>query len=119
MTKKAFNEFRFSGLYVTDESNKYFRINRVSLDENKVIVNIGEDHLIKTRFGYALILDSKHVVFLKDWQVDCNWFGIEVLLTKEYFKVKEWGDFSDNFDDSEDFLTWESWLNAAREQENA
>ena len=89
--KEEFNEFRFSGLEYRSKSNKYYTMNRVSEDENKIVVKVADDHLIKTQYGYALILDYSHVVFLKDWQVSCNYFGNEVLLQREFFNVKEWG----------------------------
>lgn len=114
--KKDFNEFRFAGLDYKECSNKYFTMNRVNQDETKIVVKISDSHLLKTRYGYGLILDDKHVVFLKDWQVSNNYFGIEVLLTKEYFNVKEWGDFSE-FGADEANLKWETWLEAAKAQD--
>ncbi len=116
---KDFNEFRFSGLHLEEQSNKYLTMNRVSDDENKVVVKVGTDHLLKTKYGFALILNSTHVVFLKDWQVDINYFGNEVLIDKDYWLVKEWGDFSDAFDDSEDNLKFEKWLSVANIQQEA
>ena len=116
---KDFNEFRFSGLHLEEQSNKYLTMNRVSDDENKVVVKVGTDHLLKTKYGFALILNSTHVVFLKDWQVDINYFGNEVLIDKDYWLVKQWGDFSDVFDDSEDNLKFEKWLSVAKIQQEA
>lgn len=120
MTKKDFNEFRFAGLKANFEySNKYIESNRISEDGNKIIVKIGQDHLVETKYGYAVILNATHVVFVNSWQVDINYYGIEVILNKDYFNVKEWGDFSDNFDDTEDFLSWDTWLKVAKQQEEA
>ena len=51
--------------------------------------------------------------FLKDWQVDQNYYGNEVLLNKEFFIPKKWGDFSLEFGYEEDNLNWEEWLNTA------
>lgn len=118
MSKKDFNEFRFAGLNLMDASNKYLTMDRVSEDQNKIVVKISGSHLLQTRFGYALILDSKHVVFLKDWQVSENYFGNEVLLTREYFNVKEWGDFSDEFGEIPENLTFDRWLAAAKDQDD-
>ena len=80
LSKKAkeFNDFRFEGLDWYQQSNKYLSMNRVSKDENKVVVKVADCHLISTRFGYALILDESHVVFLKSWQVSSNYYGNEV-----------------------------------------
>lgn len=120
MAKKNFNEFRFSGFKANFEySNKYIESNRISEDGNKIIVKIGQDHLVSTKYGYAVILNATHVVFVKNWQVDINYYGIEVILNKDYFNVKEWGDFSDNFADTEDFLSWDTWVKVAKQQEEA
>lgn len=114
-----FNDFRFAGLNLRDKSNKYFTMDRVSADESKIVVKVADEHLLQTKYGYALILDCSHVVWLKNWQVDRNYYGNEVLLTKEYFVVKEWGDFSEHFCDEPDNLTWENWLNTAKVQDAA
>lgn len=115
--KKDFNEFRFAGLNYRDKSNKYYTMNRVSDDENKIVVKVADEHLLQTKYGFALILDCSHVVFIKDWQVDKNYYGNEVLLTKEYFNVKEWGDFTD-FGEEPENLKWETWLETAKEQDS-
>lgn len=114
--KSDFNNFRFQGLNARKKSNKYLTMNRVSEDGNKIVVKVADSHLLETKYGHALILDRNHVVFIKNWQVSENYFGNEVLLTKEYFNVKEWGDFED-FDDEPQNLNFETWLNVAMEQE--
>lgn len=108
-----FNEFRFEGLDARKISNKYMTMKRVSDDKNKIVVKVGDAHILKTKFGYALILNAEYVVFLKDWQVDQNYYGNEVLLNKEFFIPKKWGDFSLEFEYEEDNLNWEEWLNTA------
>lgn len=80
-------------------------MDRLSEDESKIVVKVGDSHLLKTKFGYALILNAEYVVFIKDWQVDRNNYGNEVLLTKEYFIPQKWGDFSDEFEDDEENLS--------------
>ena len=110
-----FNDFRFSGLNWHQKSNEYLTMERVSEDENKIVVKVGSDHLISTRYGYALILDNTHVVFLKSWQVSTNWYGNEVLLQKEYFIVKEWGEH-EAFDEEPQNLQYDEWLKVAKEQ---
>ncbi len=115
---KEFNNFRFSGLNWYQVTNKYYSMDRVSNDENKIIVKVGKSHLKKTKFGYALILDVSHVVFLKDWQVSDNFYGVEVLLQREYFEVKEWGDFSLDFDIEPKNLEFDYWLETAKAQYN-
>lgn len=116
--KKDFNEFRFEGLHFRSCSNKYFTMKRVSDDGNKIVVKVSDNSLVETRYGYALIIDDKHVVFLKKWQVSCNWFGNEVLLDRNYWNVKEWGDFPDFMGNEQDF-DFENWKKVAQMQENS
>lgn len=114
--KKAdFNDFRFDGLNWRQYSNKYLTMERVSDDKNKIVVKVADEHIIQTKFGYALILDHSHVVFLKSWQVNNNYYGTEVLLTREYFNIKEWGEHED-FDEEPENLDFNTWLEAAKEQ---
>ena len=61
---KAFNDFRFAGLDYEDASHKYYTMNRITADETKVVVKVADAHLVETRYGYALILDYRHVQFL-------------------------------------------------------
>lgn len=118
MTKKQeFNNFRFEGLHAREMSNKYYHLNRVSDDKNKIVVKVASEHLLKTQYGYALILNSKQVVFLKEWQVDMNWYGNEVILSRDYFIVKNWGDFP-NFSNEELNNKFEDWLEIAKEQDS-
>ena len=112
-----FNEFRFSGLNAMQDSNKYITMNRINNEEDKIVVKVGENSLIKTAYGYALILNRKNVVFLKDWQVSQNYYGNEVLLTKKYWNIKEWGNH-ELFSESEEQLSFNSWINIAKEQLN-
>jgi hypothetical protein len=118
MTKKDFNEFRFEGLDFKPASNKYWTMKRVNADETKIVVNVGSHHLQKTKYGYALILDEKHVVFIKDWQVNQNYFGNEVIIIKKYFNVKEWGQW-ESFGDEPENLEWAEWLRVAKLQQDA
>lgn len=90
---------------------------RVNAEKTKIVVKVAPDHLVKTKFGYALILDKTHVVFIKDWQVNNNFYGTEVILTKEYFNVKEWGDHNE-FAISDEFLSFEKWVEVAKAQDN-
>lgn len=108
---------KFEGLNWRQYSTKYMTMDRVSADENKIVVRVGKDHLIQTRYEYALILDNTHVVFIKNWQVSISAHGIEVLLTKEYFNVKEQGQH-DEFDEEPQNLKFDEWLEAAKAQDN-
>lgn len=118
MTKK-FNEYRFAGLDYKVASNKYWTMNRVSEDERKIVVKVSDCHIVETRYGYAIILDAHHVVFVKDWSVSRNWYGNEVMFSEEYFNVKEWGDFSEDFEDDTQSCTWEHMLEIAKVQRDA
>lgn len=116
--KNKFDDFRFEGLSYRSQSNKYLTMKRVSDNEEKIVVKVGDSHLISTKYGYALILDYSHVVFLKPWQVDRNWFGNEVLIDKKYWIVKEWGEHK-NFEVIPENYDFNTWLNVAKEQEAA
>lgn len=113
---KEFNDYRFSGLNWFQKTNNYLSMDRVSEDEKKIVVKVAAEHIKPTKYGYALILDDTHVVFIKDWQVSSNYYGNEVLLQEEFFNVKEWGNF-DEFGDCEENLNFATWLEAAKEQE--
>ena len=114
-----FNDFRFAGFNYMSCSNKYLLVKeRVSADKKKAIVKVADSHLVQTRYGYALILDNTRVVFLKDWQVNVNYYGNEVLLDEKYFNVKEWGTW-DNFGKNDENCTFAEWLKTAEEQEAA
>lgn len=116
MSKKDFNEFRFNGLNYRQVTNKYVTMNRVSEDGNKIVVKVADSHLLETRYGYALILDQHHVVFVKDWQVSKNYYGNEVVLDRNYWTVKEWGDFDEFFDDETQY-SFDEWKKVAEEQD--
>lgn len=73
--KNDFNDFRFEDFGYEVKSNKYFKIlKRVSDNEEKCIVKIEPTNLIKTKYGYALILDRTRVQFLKNRQVNDNYY---------------------------------------------
>ena len=112
---KKFNSYRFEGLNHRAASNKYLTMDRVSENEDKIVVKVADCHLLRTRYGYGLILDRHHVCWLKDWAVSVNWYGNEVLLDRKYFSPRGWGEF-DEFDDDEESLTWDHWLQIANAQ---
>lgn len=104
------------GLNPRRTTNKYVTMDRVNDDETKIVVRVADDHLLSTKYGYALVLDDKHVVFLKENQVSRNYYANEVILNKGYFNVKEWGDFSDRFGSEPKNLKWNEWLSTAKKQ---
>lgn len=91
----------------------------MSDDETRIVVKVANNHLFQTAYGYGLILDSKHVIWLKNWAVSENWFGNEVMLTKEYFIPKEYDKINkDEFMvENEKELKWETWLELAKTQD--
>lgn len=113
--KQQFNDFRFNGLNARQHSNKYLTMDRVNNDKTKIVVKVADSHLVKTKYGYALILDLSHVVFLKEWQVSCNCYGNEVILDKQYFNVKVWGNWENFFNDNNN-CEFDAWLKIAQAQ---
>ena len=120
MSKKTteFNDFRFAGLEWRQYSNNYMTMKRFNDSMDKIVVKVASSHLFKSKFGYGLILDENHVIWLKDWQVSDNYYGIEVLLDRKYFTPKEYGYF-DEFCENPQNLQFETWLEAAKAQEAA
>lgn len=120
--KKNFNEFRFNGLNFRQETNKYMTMNRVSADKNKIVVKTGANHLFKSRYGYGLIVDEHSVVWLKEWQVNSNWYteeddSVEIVLDRKFWKVVKFGDFWDGFGKND--TDFDFWLECAEVQQKA
>lgn len=118
MAKTNFNNYRFEGLDYKSYSKEYYTMKRVSDEETKIVICVNSPCLLPTKYGWALILDLKHVVFLKDWAVNCTHFGNDVLLQKEYFKVKTWG-FHSFCKNEEEALDFQTWVNLAKEQDES
>ncbi len=115
--KSNFNDFRFAGFNYMNWSNKYLIVKeRVASDKKRIIVKVSENQLVKTQYGYALILDASRVVFLKDWQVNINFYGVEVILDEKYFNVKEWGEWFD-YGKNDENCSFAEWLKTAEEQD--
>ena len=117
-TEKNFDDFRFGSLNYKYTQLMYLTMDRFSKNENHIVVKVDEEHLIKTTYGYALVLDATRVVFLKNWQVSMNYYGNEVLLVRDYFVVKDWGEHYD-FDTDDNYITYDSWVSIAKIQQNA
>ena len=112
-----FDKFRFEGLGVKDRSNQYWEIDRVNHLGNKIIVKVDDVHIFPTKYGYGLRLDDNYVVWLKDWQVNINYYGTEVLLTEQYFIPKEFKSREYIFDEVSENRNWNTWLSIANEQQ--
>lgn len=118
MKNNDFNDFRFKALNYRDVSNKYLTMDRVSDDNNKIVVNVGDEHLLPTKYGYALILDEFNVVFLKKWAVDINYFGNYVLLNRDFWQVKKFK-HNRHFDfigENKNLHDFDFWVEAANDQ---
>lgn len=112
----GFNDYRFFDLNYQDYSSSYFTMDRINDTSDKIVVNVDKSHLQETKYGYALILDHNHVVFLKPWQVSCNYYGNEVLLIEKYWVVREWGTWED-FSENSSRLIFNHWLEVAHNQQ--
>lgn len=114
---KNFRNFLIDGLELKTISNNYSVFTKtVSDDKNKIVVRVSDEHLLETKYGYALILDEETVVFLKEWQVERNYFNNVVILSRQYFNPKKWGTHSDFIGINEESHNFDSWLNVASEQ---
>lgn len=111
----SFNEFRFKGLSAKNHDRSYFTMKRINSDETKIVVRINDRELKGTQYGYAVILDWSHVIFVKDWQVNRSRFGNELLLFKNRFKPREWKTHFSFYNDP-DNLEWDAWVDRARRQ---
>lgn len=114
---------KFEGLNLKKISNKYYTCDRVNADGTRIVVRVATGQLFRTRYGYGMILDRSHVVWLKDWQVSISYdkdglgdYFCEVIINKDYFNVKQWGEFNDYSDDAAN-LDWQAWLDAAKDQQ--
>lgn len=110
-----FKDFAYHGS--SNSKKRYF--DRVSKDGDKIIVRVGSAHLFPTQYGYGLRLDRTHVVFLKPWAVNKNWFGNEVYLDKKYFSPKQWGSPNEDFPDDDEALNFDYWKKSAEAQDKA
>ncbi len=90
-----FQNYRFEGLNWNKASNKYYSVEQYNKNSDNAIIRVSDDHLIKTQYGYGFKTDADNVVWLKDWQVNQNYFGNYVLANKKYWKESK-SKYSDN-----------------------
>lgn len=113
---RDFNKFRFEGLDYKTSGKSHWSMKRISDDESKIIVDVAPEQIFGTKYGFGLILDRTHVCFVKDWNVLAGMYGHTlVVLSKQYFKAKEFGERDDYADDGYN-CTWDAWLMAAKRQ---
>ena len=122
--------YTFKG-FATEQFSKYsnqyveLRGAHVSEDGNNAVVKISSNHVIPTRYGYAIIVDAKRVVFIKHWQVWGTSFkdgSYIISFNRQFYQVKEWGDHSENFGEYDDindssFGNFDNLAKLAKEQE--
>lgn len=104
-----------------------------------MLINISQDQVFKTAYGWGLIVGHDKVVWLKNWQVIkiADWFATnwtagcyQVMLNKEYYKVnqstREFDDIevgvcaSDSeFEKANGYHSWEDMLRDAKAQQDA
>lgn len=111
-----FNDFRFEGLEHRKLSNQYITMRRYSDDGSRCVVKVDPCMVQRTRYGWALAIDAHHVCWLKSWQVSSNWYGAEVLLQRDYFKVSASEIFADTISEETENADYENWLHIAHEQ---
>ena len=112
---------RFRDLHYTDFNNKYLTMQRVSDDEEKIVVKVADSRLKKIEYGYKFILDYKRDIYLhiRDCEVSCNYYGNEVLLARSFFKILCSCKFHGlGPKDIENELTFDYWLEIAKKQSN-
>ena len=113
---RDFNKFRFEGLDYKTSGKSHWSMKRISDDESKIIVDVAPEQIFGTKYGFGLILDRTHVCFVEDWNVLAGMYGhTQVILSKRYFKAKEFGERDDYADDGYN-CTWDAWLMAAKRQ---
>lgn len=123
---KKFDLYRFEGLEPKIATNKYLHMNRISADESKVVIRFAKEHVFKTSYGYGFIVGQNHVVWLKDWQIEDNYYSqsfdaYEILLSKEFYNVKESNRPFDDIvvENDEGFYSWDDIVTIAKEQQEA
>ena len=113
---RDFNKFRFEGLDYKTSGKSHWSMKRISDDESKIIVDVAPEQIFGTKYGFGLILDRTHVCFIKDWNVLSGMYGhVLVILSKQYFKAKEFGEHDGYADDCYN-CTWDAWRLAAKRQ---
>ena len=95
MKNLDFQNYRFDGLEWEKGSNKYYRVQQYNPNSDNAIIRVADEHLIKTQYGYGFKTDAEHVVWVKDWQVNQNYYGNFVLANKKYWKEQK-SKYTDN-----------------------
>lgn len=115
--KKNYKEL-FKGLKAKKLDKQYVLLQRYNKDFSKIVVKVGDSHLIENNASYTLILDQTHAILIDKEQVNCNEFGNEVLINFEDWNVKIYGPF-DDFGPNEEITKFDFWVKAAKTQSDA
>ena len=122
MSKNQENEYiekRFPGMDAHEIAYNYWGMNRVSKNEETIIIRINGENLLKTTYGFALPIASDTVIFLKEFQIHTNQEEKEtnIILKKEYFKTSKWGNHPDFEEMGPEKESWNYWLQVAKDQQ--
>lgn len=106
---------KFSNFEDVIETNEvYFLNNRISQNKEEVVLEIDEDMVFETRYGYGIYLVNNKVLFIQNWQLSLSHDGeTEVYLNKKYFNPTNATKDVDSFVPD----TWEAILLVAGMQE--
>lgn len=119
-----FDKFRFGDLRPRRDSNAYYEVDRINSAKDKIIVTVPSERVFQTKYGYGLILNADHVLWLKSWQVGRGklWNGsryevhTNVLLQKNYFNPSKANYERTDYPYERVSLTWQEWEGYARAQ---
>lgn len=107
------------------KSSTVIRADRVSPDGEHISVMVPYDRVRETPYGYALTLDAGHVQYPKNWQVseqtlpNRGGVGINVSMSREYFRPKAVKRRNEGYMDDPAQTTWSEWRRAAEAQQRA
>lgn len=110
-----FDNFRFSGLNYSMINAKTFTMDRVSADENKIVVRVSKNSVrfIKSKKRYKMMLNQTHCLYFKPWQVSILGDYAEILMNRNYFHPAKV--VSGNCGGS-GILQWSYWVDLAKTQ---
>ncbi|WP_261372858.1 hypothetical protein [Lactobacillus jensenii] len=121
LTSMTWNDFeknyKFKGF--TEDQFKAYSNNYSKFTGKHVVVRVAWNNIIKTRYGFAMIIDRNHVVFGKNWQLWGNgqWNeDIVVSFNRQFFSIKEFGDFEE-FAEEGDIKSFDDLVEMAKAQE--
>lgn len=117
-----FDAYRFGDMRPSRPSNKYYEVDRINKSGDKIIVTVPNDRVFQTKYGYGLVLNADHVLWLKNWQVgQAKYFNgsgydvqTNVLLQKQYFNPQKSNYERSDYSYEAKNLTWKEWESVAK-----